>query len=372
MNILYTHNISTIKYTLRLLPLENGNKYAKRIKNLALAFLSHLRTGFLLLILTSCNSLFIDEQKSNTAQNNFDLLWKIIDEHYCFFREKGVDWNKVYDDYSCNWNGYSPVSEHLFSTMAQMLEELRDGHVVLDDGAVSRSYNGWHAGFPDNFNISRMTLYRNMDKNTIYLNNGTSFSLLPESIGYLYCSSFSEKFNRDELDKAMSKFKGAKGVIIDVRSNGGGLISEIYLLASKKKKKKTLVGYVRYKEGKGHDDFSEFFTRYIEPGGANQFSGKVVILSNRRVYSAANVFVSVMKSLPQTFVIGDNTGGGGGMPISAELYNGWTVKFSSTPFFNVKKQSIESGVSPDYYITLNKDSRNDNIIEAAKTWILTN
>jgi hypothetical protein len=71
--------------------------------------------------------------------------------------------------------------------------------------------------------------------------------------------------------------------------------------------------------------------------------------------------------------MGDNTGGGGGLPISAELYNGWTVKFSTNPVFDINKQSIESGITPDYYITLNinKDSQIDNIIEEAKTWILT-
>lgn len=47
-----------------------------------------------LLLLTSC----IDEEElDNNPQGNFEALWKIMDEHYCFFTEKGVDWDAVHE-----------------------------------------------------------------------------------------------------------------------------------------------------------------------------------------------------------------------------------------------------------------------------------
>ena len=53
-----------------------------------------------LLTLTAC----VDEEEyPNTAQGNFEALWKIIDEHYCFFDYKqhqyGLDWNARYNIY---------------------------------------------------------------------------------------------------------------------------------------------------------------------------------------------------------------------------------------------------------------------------------
>ena len=343
----------------------------------SLRSLSHLGGGLgwglFLLLLFSCNSLFMDEQKSNTAQNNFDLLWKIFDERYCFFEEKGVDWGLMYDKHCYNWvkkGGNDPLSSHLFHAMVQMLEELCDGHVSLDDGFNSRTYTGWYSSFPENYNANRIHIYRN--DRTKYLNNETFFSTLPEGIGYLRCPSFSDKFNRDDLDKAIAQFEGLKGVIIDVRNNGGGLVSEAYLLASRFAREKTHVGYVRYKTGKGHNDFSDFFARYVEPDGAHHFHGKVVVITNRKVYSAANLFVSIMSNLPDVRTMGDCTGGGGGVPITAELYNGWSVKLSTNPTFDTSKRSIESGIEPDRHMALNKDSQNDNIIEAAKLWILAN
>jgi len=344
--------------------------------------------AFILLFLASCNHLFIDEQKSNTAQNNFDLLWQIFDERYCFFGEKGVDWDQMYYKHCRNWTnrgGIDPSSPQLFTAMASMLEELRDGHVSIDNGSNSRTFSGWHTSYPENFNFNLVNDYRNQDRNTVCLNdtrhihhssgsysgcNGAFLSVLPESIGYIRCPSLSDKFNRNNLDNAMAKFNGVKGVIIDVRNNGGGLVTEAYMLASRFVREKTHVGYVRYKSGKGHNDFSDYFARYVEPDGTNPFHGKVVVVTNRKVYSAANLFVSIMSVLPQVCIMGDNTGGGGGVPTSAELYNGWTVKISTNPVFDIEKRSIESGVKPDYFIELGKDAQKDHIIETAKAWIL--
>jgi len=323
--------------------------------------------GLILFLLSSCNYLFMDEQKSDNAQNNFDLLWQIFDERYCYFKEKSVDWEEIYHRY---YPHKSMPDDTQFSRMASMLEELKDGHVTIDNGTSFRTYSGWHTSYPVNFSSSLINFYMNQ---AICLNNcGTILSVLPESIGYIRCPSFSDKFNRDDLDNAMAKFKSVKGVIIDVRNNGGGLVSEAYMLASRFTREKTHVGYVRYKTGKGHNDFSDYFARYVAPDGAHPFYGKVAVLTNRKVYSAANLFVSIMSNLPQVRIIGDHTGGGGGVPISAELYNGWTVKLSTNPVFDINKRSIESGIKPDQSIELEKDTKIDNIIEAAKTWILAN
>jgi len=50
------------------------------------------------------------------------------------------------------------------------------------------------------------------------------------------------------------------GIIIDVRNNGGGNLSNSSTLASRFTNEKVLTGYIRHKTGKGHSDFS-----YPEP-----------------------------------------------------------------------------------------------------------
>ena len=51
-----------------------------------------------LVFLVSCVDI---EERPNTATGNFEALWQIIDEHYCFFdykqKEYGLNWNEVYN-----------------------------------------------------------------------------------------------------------------------------------------------------------------------------------------------------------------------------------------------------------------------------------
>lgn len=40
------------------------------------------------------------EEWDNNPQGNFEALWTILDEHYCFFAEKDVDWREIHDKYA--------------------------------------------------------------------------------------------------------------------------------------------------------------------------------------------------------------------------------------------------------------------------------
>ncbi|MCI7046312.1 MAG: hypothetical protein MR968_08615, partial [Prevotella sp.] len=48
----------------------------------------------------SCLLSCVDEEEyDDSPAGNFEALWKIMDEHYCFFDYKGVNWNEVHDRY---------------------------------------------------------------------------------------------------------------------------------------------------------------------------------------------------------------------------------------------------------------------------------
>jgi C-terminal processing protease CtpA/Prc len=65
------------------------------------------------------------------------------------------------------------------------------------------------------------------------------------------------------------------------------------------------------------------------------------------VCSAANYFTQMMKANPRAVLIGDHTGGGGGVPAYGELPNGWTYRFSSTQAVNMQGEHIENGIEVD-------------------------
>ena len=102
----------------------------------------------------------------------------------------------------------------------------------------------------------------------------------------------------------------------------------------------------------------------------------VIVLVNQGVYSAANDFTLRMKGLPQVRIIGVKTGGGGGLPMSSELPNGWAVRFSSSRTYDADGADIEQGIAPDIALTaeITRTSEQDPYIETAAhlltRWIL--
>ena len=109
--------------------------------------------------------------------------------------------------------------------------------------------------------------------------------------------------------------------------------------------------------------------QYLEPGKGIRWQKQVVVLTNRSVYSAANEFVKYMKCCPNVRIVGDKTGGGAGLPFSSELPNGWGVRFSACPMYDIHRQSTEFGIYPDHQVALKEEdkARNiDTIVEFAR------
>ena len=93
------------------------------------------------------------------------------------------------------------------------------------------------------------------------------------------------------------------------------------------------------------------------------------MLTNRRVYSAANAFSVYMKTLPNVRLVGDHTGGGAGLPFSSSLPCGWSVRFSAVPMYDAQGQSTEFGIEPDYNVQQTDEDfakGRDTIIEFAR------
>ena len=50
------------------------------------------------MLFSGCEGNTIKEY-NNDAQANFDALWEILDEKYCYFSAKELDWIGVYNEY---------------------------------------------------------------------------------------------------------------------------------------------------------------------------------------------------------------------------------------------------------------------------------
>lgn len=330
----------------------------------------HITYSLLLLILlfSGCEK---GDEYNPSPKDNFEALWKIIDENYCFFDFKDIDWDDVHDRYSVQIKDTMTQYE-LFDVLGKMLAELKDGHTNLFSSFDVARYWAWYEDYPANFNSEIQKNYLGIDYK---IAGGLKYkSLAEDKVGYVYYGSFSSAVGESNLDYMFLHFKDCKGLIIDVRDNGGGSMSNSDRIAQRFLEEKILTGYAMYKKGNGHNDFSDPYPLYLEPSDRICWLRPVIVLTNRHSYSATNDFVSTMRLLPHVTILGDRTGGGSGFPFSSEIPIGWGVRFSACPILNTDKEDTEFGIDPDVQVSMTEEDMKkgkDTLIEVAITRLLS-
>ena len=333
----------------------------------SLSWLTRLLIVPIIVLSVTCSC--IEEEKfSDNAYGNFQALWKILDEHYCFFSEKNIDWNAIREKYSRQVNEGMNYQQ-LFEVLTNMIGELRDGHVNLYTSFDMGRNWSWFEDYPINFSD---TLYNKYMGKDYKIAAGLRYKTLDDNIGYIYYGSFNDSFGEGNLDEVLMELAPTRALILDIRNNAGGLLTNAEKLAARFTNKEVLVGYMRHKTGRGHNDFSSLKEQHIKPSKGVRWQKQVLLLTNRSVFSAANEFVKYMKCFPQVTIIGDQTGGGAGLPFSSELPNGWGVRFSACPMYDVNKQCTEQGIAPDHFVSLTQEDflkGKDSIIEYARNLV---
>lgn len=315
---------------------------------------------------SSCSKI---EEYENTPTGNFEALWNIMDEHYCFFEYKaeeyGLDWDAVHRKYKRKViDGMS--QDGLFEVLGDMLDELRDGHVNLYAAHDVARYWDFHEGYATNFSEEVQAHYLGTDYK---IASGLRYTILPDNIGYIYVPSFSNSIGEGNLDVCLHALALCRGLIIDVRNNGGGNLNYAETLAARFTNQRVHTGYISHKTGPGHSDFSTPEPTYLESSDRLRWQKPVCVLTNRSSYSATNDFVKIMRTLPLVTIVGDQTGGGSGLPFSSELPNGWSVRFSACPSFDADMQHTEFGIVPDVHVEMTDEDHAqgiDTIIERAR------
>lgn len=297
-----------------------------------------------ILSLASCHD---EPDFKNDLYGNFDALAEIIDTRYCFFQEKDIDWNEVTSRYRAMLSPEMTLTEY-FDLCAAMLDELQDGHVNLTSPFSSSYYRKWWSDYPQDFNLRTLQeYYLDFD---YYQTSGISYKILDGNVGYMYYPSFSSGIGELNLDYILAILHDTDALLIDIRNNGGGLLTNIGVLVGRFIDRETPGGFIAHKTGPGHDDFSEPYPVTYKPAPDYRIKWEdekpVYVLTNRSCFSAANDFVAVMKTLPNVKVVGARTGGGGGLPFTSELPCGWSVRFSAAPMYAPDGSITEFGIDP--------------------------
>ncbi len=170
-------------------------------------------------------------------------------------------------------------------------------------------------------------------------------------IAYIKISEFNTK-TYDQFNSIIKNVtsSGAKGIIFDVRNNPGGLLDPTIkmldiLLPSGE------IASATYKDGS---------VKSLGTSDSNEVNLPMVVLTNSRTASAAELFSSALRDYQKAQLVGATTFGKGIMQNTYELLDGSAVTFtvakyqtSQTPNFN------GVGLKPNYEVIIQNDTAPD-------------
>jgi carboxyl-terminal processing protease len=196
---------------------------------------------------------------------------------------------------------------------------------------------------------------------------------ITDSLGYIRISRWGGPNLVAQFDRALEEFKNTKGVIIDVRGNGGGsdaLADEV----NGRFLDKMVVSSIDFWREAGTDHFHKTIGR-VQPRGPWTFRGRVAVLTDEGCASACEHFVSGMEAIGRVLLVGTPTNGAGGGPTVVTLCDGTKVAISRALGMRANGVVFEGhGIPPHIFSTPSiqdlRDGR-DAALELSKAWLLS-
>ena len=190
------------------------------------------------------------------------------------------------------------------------------------------------------------------------------YTMLDDNIGYIYIASFTartaEQFKnaREDLED-----QGMDGLIIDLRNDGGGLVSGVADTLSDFIPEGDVLVYTLTKDGTRTD---------YKSSGGTPFEVPVVTLVNENTASSAEIFTGAVQDYGLATVVGTVTYGKGIVQNAYTLSDGSVLKITVSHYYTPNGNDIhEHGITPDVEVenTQSEDLQYEKAVEIIKEQI---
>lgn len=210
--------------------------------------------------------------------------------------------------------------------------------------------------------------------------NRDKLTWVGDDIAVLRINSFSRGYEVEDINKMMTEAAKAKGVIIDLRNNGGGAVSNLAHLMGLFIESTEPVGtFVNrqmmraFTEEKKVEmaDVKEIATwgqQKYRPRTPSvpRFEGKVAVLINRGSASASEIFASAIKEVRGGEVVGQNSRGAVLASTYGRLAGGFEIQYPVSDYVTIKGQRLEGDpVVPTIPIEVVRGAEGDPVLDAA-------
>ena len=329
----------------------------------------------------------------------FDAFWNGMNNNYVFWSIDTTNWDYMYKTYrplfeKLDINKTSDVQKSVGYFRA-MTDGLIDSHYNINfsapvsDSSVSPAYD---RKLKDGIIRPRYVFYQYdanyyLDSDYVYGMDSINASgcdtteaiagTINGNVLYLGFNQFDLKTAYGSADngvKTVLQFflnylhnppAALKGIIIDVRGNGGGNISDLNFLVGNLIDSKLTIGYTRYKSGNGRLDYTPWAPAIVTPQpGAKAITVPVVVLTDIWTTSMAELTAMAVHALPNGngHTVGEKTWGATGPLTDNEILNGgqftaanFLFAYTSSSVFKYIDGNIYEGKGfpPDYNVPFN-------------------
>jgi hypothetical protein len=305
-----------------------------------------------------------DRPTPDTPLSNFDVFAETWAEQYPFFGEKKVDWAAVV---AANRSRVSDATtpEQLFDIISGMISPLQDAHSYIGATAISKSFGGARKSPSFLVGPDRAQGYALVSAHLTtplqrFCQGQLEFGMLGPDVGYLRIRSFN-RYSKDgafetglaaleaALDTSFANARAWKGLVIDVRLNGGG--ADPYGIAIARRL--TATPYTAYvKQARSDPATPVRWTAeqpsVVQPSARPSYLGPVVELTGIQSVSAAETFTqALMKRTPKVVRVGETTQGVFSDVLGRTMPNGWHFGLANERFVTDGRSYDNVGIAPD-------------------------
>ncbi|MFP4667809.1 MAG: S41 family peptidase [Desulfosalsimonas sp.] len=172
------------------------------------------------------------------------------------------------------------------------------------------------------------------------------YAMLKPGYGYVWITNF-RKNTEDELKKALADLeeKGdpLKGVILDLRDNPGGLLTQAVSVSDVFLEKGRIVSI------RGRNENKESAYDASENGGEPDYP--VVVLINGGSASAAEIVAGALQDNDRALILGTDSFGKGSVQTVKPLRGGYGLKYTIAKYYTPDGNSIQAeGIHPDLVV----------------------
>jgi carboxyl-terminal processing protease len=171
-------------------------------------------------------------------------------------------------------------------------------------------------------------------KDYIVINSTEVFYMVNKTLGYIQIQRFSDRTYEQFMDALnLLRKNGMKNLILDLRNNGGGLLSEAVSIANEFLEKGRVISYT-YGLHRKRDD-------YIANGKGTFKDGKLILLINHNTASASEILAGALQDNDRAVVMGNRSFGKGLVQQPFRLSDGSMLRLTISRYYTPSGRSIQ-------------------------------